>query len=131
MPSMCPVLHYLITAFRTTLFSLSRSFPLLQPSLITIVPFPPLSHSLSPFPSSRHNPSHVTDEFESRSASLIAQLEVCVLRCLEEAGLSKSDLHEVEIVGTADINRVYRLVSYLPHRFHCHDAHGTASTSLT
>lgn len=128
MPSMCPALHYPITAFRIFLFSLSRSFPLLQCSLIITLPSLRLSHSLSPFPSSRYNPSRVTDEFESRSASLIAQLEVCVLRCLEEASLSKSDLHEVEIVGTADISRVYRLVSYLSH---CHDAHVTVSFSLT
>ena len=39
------------------------------------------------------------DEFESRCSALIARLQVCVLQCLEESGLDKSQLSEVEIVG--------------------------------
>ena len=41
----------------------------------------------------------IIDEFESRCSALIARLQVCVLQCLEESGLDKSQLSEVEIVG--------------------------------
>lgn len=45
------------------------------------------------------------DEFETRSASLVDRLRAPIEQCLAEAGLSKSDLADVEVVGgTSRIN---------------------------
>ena len=49
------------------------------------------------------------DELEKRCAPLIAKLEAPVLKCLEEAGLQRGDISEVEIVGgTTRVNVVKR-----------------------
>ena len=49
------------------------------------------------------------DELEKRCAPLIAKLEAPVLRCLQEAGLQRGDISEVEIVGgTTRVNVVKR-----------------------
>ena len=49
------------------------------------------------------------DEFEKRAHELINRLEGPVLRCLQETGLKKSDISEIEIVGgSSRINAVKR-----------------------
>ena len=39
------------------------------------------------------------EDFESRSASLVARLQAPVEQCLSEAGLTKKDLADIEVVG--------------------------------